>query len=102
MQNVNPLVKQIGQLIDARNKTLEANIKAEIIASEKRSGTKIENLEQGIDAKIDNLEKKMDMRIENVEKKLEVIDDKLDTNIKAHEKRIKRLETHTGLATSTS
>lgn len=77
MQQVDPMIKQIGHLIDKRLQTFEINIKAEIKASEERVTDKLT-------------------------KKLQVLEDKLDRNMKGYEERIERLEMHAGLATSTS
>lgn len=72
MQKVDPLVKQIVQLVDARLKTFGTNIKGEIIAAVNASE-------------------------ERMTKKMQSIEDKLDGKVNKHEKRITHLEEHTGL-----
>jgi hypothetical protein len=71
MQKVDPLIKQIAQLLDARLQTFEVNIKGEIKASEERMTKKLQNVE-----------------------------DKLDGKLTDHEKRITRLEKHKDVSTT--
>lgn len=53
MQKVNPLVKQIGELmIDARIGTLQINIKSEIKASEERVTDKLTKKMQVLEDKL--------------------------------------------------
>lgn len=70
MQKVDPLIRQIGQLLDVRFKVFETLFKAEIRASEER----------------------VTKRLVKVEKRLVVVEDKLDSNINNHDQRIKKLE----------
>lgn len=46
------MIKQIGQLINARIKTLEINLKAEITASEERMTKKLQGVEDKLDGKV--------------------------------------------------
>lgn len=81
------MVKQIGQLIDARFQTFETVIKAEINAVEDRV---TKNLRAEIKASEERVTQKLT-------KKLQAVEDKLDGKLNNHGKRIEKLERHTGI-----
>jgi len=107
MQKIDPLVKQIGQLIDARFHTFETNIKAYINAVIGASEDRItKNLRGEIKASEERVTKNLRGEIKDSEdrmtKKLQTVEDKLDGKVNKLEIRTERLEKHTGLASPTS
>lgn len=104
MQQINPLLKQIGQLINARFQTFETVIKAEInavvSASEKRVTKNLrEEIKTAVKASEERVTKNLRVVIkaseERVTKKIQIMEDKLDGKIHNHEARITRIEEHT-------
>lgn len=83
MQKVDPMINQIGQLLDARFKTFEVIMKGEIKSSEERV---TKNLTSKIDKVANDLQK--------VAKNLKDVEDKLDGKVAKLEKRTERLEAH--------
>lgn len=85
MQRISPLIKQIGQLIDVRIKTLKINIIAEIKDSEER-------VTKSLKAEIKEAEQRL-------AKKLQAVEDKLDKKISDHKVRIEKLEKYNAQTT---
>ena len=112
MQTLNPIVKQIGQLINVRFKTFEMIIKAEISAAVKASEDRVtrnfrgeikaseERLTNNLQGVEDKLTKKLQVVEDKLTKKLQVVEDKLDGKVNNHEKRIGKLEEHASLITA--
>ena len=86
MQKLDPIVQQMGQLIDARIKTLEVNLKAEIKESEGRVTR--------------NLRGEIKESEERLTRKLQVFEDKLDGKVGALEVRVEVLEDQVGVAST--
>lgn len=98
MQQVDPLIKQIGKLLDARFQTSETNMKTEIKAMGERITKQlrgeIKDSEERVTEKLEGKIKDSEGRLT---KKLETLEEKLDTKTSNHELRIKKLEQRTGL-----
>ncbi len=87
MQKVDPMINQIGQLLDARFKTFATNIKGEIKAEIKASEERVTK----------NLRAEIKASEERVTKNLKVVEYKLDGKVAKLEKRTERLEIQTGI-----
>lgn len=94
MQKPSPLIKDIAQLIDARSKTLEINLKAEIKASENRVRAEVQEVRGEVEEVRTDLQ---ETRVEIQEVK-EELKSEIKKKVKNHEERIKALEKHSGLA----
>ena len=108
MQTMNPLVKEIGHLIDKRFQTFETIVKAEIKESEERVTDKltkkIESVEgrlTGVEGRLTGVEGRLtgvEGRLTGVEKRLESVESKLDRGLNNHKQRIERLERHAAIS----
>lgn len=96
MQKVDPMVKQIGGLIDARFKTFEVVImgtmKAEIKASE-------ESVTKNLRSEIKASEERVTKKIDKVAEDLKEVKHTLEKKDLDHQLRIQRLEKHSRLPT---
>ena len=108
MQKVDPMVVQIGNLINKRFETFSIVVKAEIHSVVKASEERVtKSLRTEIQASEDRATNKLRGEIQasedrvtgNLSKKLEVLEKKIDGKVNDQEKRFQRLEEHAGFVT---
>jgi hypothetical protein len=69
---------QISNVIDARNKTLEVTLKAEIKASEERTKNEIRRVEAGLKRDIHDLQADVTKKIKSHDRRINTLEDELD------------------------
>jgi septal ring factor EnvC (AmiA/AmiB activator) len=114
---IKSIINGVGTLIDARAKTLETNLKADIKSSEKRLTKRIVSVEERVEKVEDRLVKvedrlvkvedrlvkvedrlvKVEDKLVKVENRLTHVEDKLDRNIDENGKKFAVLEESMGL-----